>query len=187
MTEDGYALIVQLRQAGLSYRQIQARLHIGCVTIKDALRAAGMPTTAIQPDTTAREQRDMQVRAVGEMLADILPEGARVTAKNPSMTTEEALSAECPYARIMIWLDPTSYDCIDGATFCAMHCDSGACETEPSRIREEAFRRYVAKRVREAGVIARQDTEVARRRYLMEKARETFMSEVNTREMEKAR
>ena len=187
--EDGRKLIVALRAQGKSYREIEMIVHTSSRTIGRVLLEAGMAATPCRADhiiaREARAKRDAQVRDIGAMLADLLPEGGSVTAKNPAMTSEEILKAACPYARVTVWLDardPSAF--VDGATFCALYCQTGACETEPSRYREDAFRRYVAKRVREAGVIARQDVPVAAARYRMEMAGETMWAEVNTREVE---
>jgi hypothetical protein len=123
-----------------------------------------------------------EISDIGAMLADVLPEGGHVTAKNPAVCSDELMARVCPYARITIWLDAT--DCnafVDGATFCANVCETGACEVEPGRAREQALRAYVARRVREWRMIRKQDTGIAERRIRLEKTGALILHEVDTR------
>lgn len=107
-----------------------------------------------------------------------LPEGSRVVWKSPMMLTGWTAQAVCPYCRLMIWLGDNRFaDEIDGATFCLNRCE-GHCETAPGSCRERAFVAFVAEKVREAEMRAKQDKPVAAARYRMEKAGETFDREV---------
>lgn len=125
-----------------------------------------------------------EIMLIGQMLADVLPEGGYVAIKNPAIRSKEIDAMVCPYARLAIWMDATNPNAVlDGATFCANVCPTGACETEPGRAREEALRAYVAKRVREWRVMRRQDAGIAELRWHMEKTGAVVLHEIDTREI----
>lgn len=169
MVEDGAALIAQMYRDGVTVAEIKRRCGISSATLSAALAAHGVPQRSAarraKPKSTSSD-----VAAVEAMLGGILKPPQGVTRKDAMMLRTWVSDVVCPICRVLIWPEVGQREHIDGATFCCNACD-GECGIMPSQGRENAFRAYVVMRLRELGVIEKQDAPVAVARYSMEKER----------------